>query len=550
MSSEPRPAGENMTDPEADAPEERKSVEASSPAVGGRSTRRTLLKTAGLGAVLIGAGAVGDRAIARVLARDAPPRTTSRAADVRVDDVTVVNPLDGSRIPGRSIVVRNGRIAAVLSAGDVPEETSMPVIGGAGRFAVPGYNEMHTHALQKPERELAYATLLAQGVTGMRQMEGSDELLADRAEQRLGLSESAPAVLQLPGSLLLPFNAGSVDDVRAEIARQWDAGADFIKMIMTERDVFFAAIEAAHQCGIRIAGHLPPSIRLEEASEAGFDSLEHLGTGSNVFLSLAATSDELWPQQDTDMPIPGWLSGLPFAGKIFDAFIKDKLISSVGVAEPDDPAVVLLKNALAAYSEERAAELGDMLASRRTWQCPTLTNLRSKYRLDDPEYRSDPWLQGLSDEEREDKLAMIEAYEALPAGTREVNHEYYERVLHTIGIWSRAGAPIMTGTDTSGRDPARTIQHEFRELARAGLSPLDVLRAATTAPATYLGLDDRMGRVAAGMEADFLLLDADPLDSVDNLGAISMVFRAGHGFTAETMAGKVDDLQRTRNANG
>jgi imidazolonepropionase-like amidohydrolase len=108
----------------------------------------------------------------------------------------------------------------------------------------------------------------------------------------------------------------------------------------------------------------------------------------------------------------------------------------------------------------------------------------------------------------------------------------------------------MTGTDGSGTDPARAIQLEFHELARAGLSPLDVLRAATTAPATYLGLADRMGRVAAGMDADFLLLDADPLDSVDSLGAISMVFRAGHGFTAERMAARVGDLRRARDADG
>ncbi|QYN36958.1 amidohydrolase family protein [Pseudonocardia sp. DSM 110487] len=550
MNSEPRPAGEDVTDGEADAPEERETDEASSSAGARRSTRRTLLKRVGLGAVLIGAGAAGYRPIASALARDVPPRTTWRGADGRVDNVTVVDPLDGSRIPGRSIVVRNGRIAEVLSASDVPGEKSMPVIDGAGRFAVPGYNQMHTHALQYSDRELAYATLLAQGVTGMRQMEGSDELLSDRAEQRLGLCESTPAVLQMPGNLLLPFNAGSVDDVREEIARQWDAGADFIKMIMTERDVFLAAIEAAHQRGIRIAGHLPPSIRMEEASEAGFDSVEHVGTGSNLFLSLAATPDELWRQQDTNMPIPGWLSGLPFTGELFDAFLKDRLINSVGVADPDDPAVVLLRTALASYSEQRAAELGDMLARNMTWQCPTLINLRSKYRLDDPAYRSDPWLDGLSDQERRQRLAMIETYEALPAQVREINHEYYERALRTIGIWSRAGVPIMTGTDGPGTDPARAIQLEFRELARAGLSPLDVLRAATTAPATYLGLDDRMGRVAAGMEADFLLLDADPLDSVDNLGAISMVFRAGHAFTAATMADKVDDRQRTRNANG
>ncbi|MFD0444454.1 hypothetical protein ACFQ10_21560 [Streptomyces indonesiensis] len=176
---------------------------------------------------------------------------------MRIDNVTIVDPLNGSRTRGRSIVLRNGHIASVFSSGDAPAETSMRVIEGAGRYAVPGYNEMHTHVLQKTDTRLAYATMLAQGVTGMRQMQGSEDILTYRAEQRLGLTEHAPRPLGIPGGLLLPFNAGSTDDVREEIARQWDQGADFIKMILTERDVFFAAIEAAHKRGMRIAGHLP-----------------------------------------------------------------------------------------------------------------------------------------------------------------------------------------------------------------------------------------------------------------------------------------------------
>ncbi|MFD0444455.1 amidohydrolase family protein [Streptomyces indonesiensis] len=250
------------------------------------------------------------------------------------------------------------------------------------------------------------------------------------------------------------------------------------------------------------------------------------------------------------MPIPGWLAGLPGAGEVFDRFFKDKLISSVGRAEPDDPSVVLLKKALSTYSEERATELGDMLARNRTWQCPTLANLRSKYRLDDPEFRSDPWLKKMPAEERRKKLADIDTYEALHPEVRDINHQYYDRVIQTIGIWSKAGAPLMAGTDTSGRAVANTIQHEFRELARAGLTPLEVLRTATTAPATYLGLAHRMGRVAEDMEADFLLLDADPLDSVDNLGAISMVVRAGHAFTSEDLTATVDKLLRAQEKNG
>ncbi|WP_211836198.1 amidohydrolase family protein [Streptomyces rhizosphaericus] len=545
MSHDPRPTDEDTSEEDVSgtgtAESRTERAEATTASKG--STRRTLLKKVGLGAVLIGSGAFGREAVARAMAPDVPARTLgSDAVDMRVDNVTMVDPLDGSRTSGRSIVLRNGHIASVFSSRDAPAETSMRVIDGAGRYAVPGYNEMHTHALQKADTRLAYATMLAQGVTGMRQMQGSEEMLTYRAEQRLGLTEHAPRPLGIPGGLLLPFNAGSVDDVREEIARQWDQGADFIKMILTERDVFFAAIEAAHKRGMRIAGHLPPAIRIEEASERGFDSIEHLGTGSNVFLSLSATPDRLWEQQDTELPIPGWVAGLPGAGKVFDRFFKEKLISSVGRAEPDDPSVVLLKKALSTYSEERATELGDMLARNRTWQCPTLANLRSKYRLDDPEFRSDPWLKKMPAEERKKKLADIDTYEALHPEVRDINHQYYDRVIQTIGIWSKAGAPLMAGTDTSGRAVANTIQHEFRELARAGLTPLEVLRTATTAPATYLGLAHRMGRVAEDMEADFLLLDADPLDSVDNLGAISMVVRAGHAFTSEDLTATVDKL--------
>ncbi|MFE0418454.1 amidohydrolase family protein [Streptomyces tendae] len=551
MSHEPSPADENTSDEDVDGTGTAEpGTEGAGTTTPKGGTRRALLKKAGLGALLIGSGAFGREAVARAAAPDVPPRTLGRAADdLRLDNVTIVDPLDGSRIAGRSIVLRNGHIASVLSSADAPAETSMRVIDGAGRYAAPGYNDMHTHALQKSDTRLAYATMLAQGVTGMRQMQGSPDMLTYRAEQRLGLTEHAPRLLGIPGGLLLPFNAGSVDDAREEIARQWDQGADFIKMILTERDVFFAAIEAAHKRGMRIAGHLPPAIRIEEASERGFDSIEHLGTGSNVFLSLSATPDRLWEQQDTELPIPGWVAGLPGSGWAFDRFFKDKLISSVGKAEPDDAGVVLLGKALSTYSEERATELGAMFVRNTTWQCPTLANLRSKYRLDDPEFRSDPWLEKMPAGEREKKLADIDAYEALHPEVRDINHQYYNRVLRTVGIWSRAGAPLMAGTDTSGRAVANTIQHEFQELARAGLTPLEVLRTATTAPAAYLGLDHRMGRVAEDMEADFLLLDADPLDSVDNLGAVSLVVRAGHAFTSESLAATVDKLLQTREGN-
>lgn len=510
----------------------------------GATDRRTFLKRVGLGAALVGAGAIGGQAFATAVRPRVPPRTAGTTAEgLRVDNVTIVDPLDGSRTPGMSTVLRNGRIEAVLATADVPTSTPMRVIDGGGRFAVPGYNNMHTHVLQAGNTELSFAAMLAQGVTGIRQMEGSATLLANRAEGRLGLDDHAPSLLEMPGELLLPFNARSVSGVQDVIAKQWDDGADFIKMILTDREVFFAAVEAAHKRGVRIAGHLPPSIRIDEAADAGYDCIEHLGTSTNVFIACSTDSDALWKRQNTALPVPGWVAGLPFASEIFTAVSKDKLTGAASNTTNSDQ-LALLASAFDTYSADRAAELAGVFLANGTWQSPTMIGTRSKYVLDDPEYGSDPWLQRMPAAEREATLANIEGFSALPSEDLDIYHEYYERSLQTLGIWAREGVPILAGTDGDGTGIVNTIQLEFRELGRAGLSPIEVLRSATTAPAEYLRRTDRMGRIAVGMNADLLLLDADPLAAIGNLGAISTVIRGGRDFTAAELADRVDMLAK------
>jgi hypothetical protein len=511
----------------------------------GRS-RRTFLKRAGMGVALVGLGAAGGETVRQATAPVVPTRTIrSRAQAVRIDNVTIINPADGSSRPGQTVIISDGRIIDVALTASMPVDTSMRVIEGAGRFAVPGYNDMHTHVLQSPNPERGFALMLAQGVTGMRQMEGSPTLLRNRAEDRLGLSEYAPRLLHMPGALLLPFNAQTAADARNEIAKQWDQGADFIKMILTDRDVFFAAIKAAHSKGLRIAGHLPPSVRIDAAAVSGFDSLEHIGTGSSVFLTLSSKSDELWARTPTGLPFPSWAVGIPGAGWAFDTFLKKGLLGPA-TKTTSESQLALLRQALDTYSVDRAADLGQTFLTHQTWNTPTMANLRSKYVLDDPEFSDDPWLKKVSAEERETQLANIEAFTSAPEADKKVFHDYYDRSLQTVGIWANQGVPLMTGTDTSGRAAGITLEIEFRELGRAGLTPLQILQATTTRPAAYLHRSDRMGRIAPGMDADLLLLDADPLASVAGLSSISLVMRDGHDFTPAELTARADELLAAR----
>ena len=74
----------------------------------------------------------------------------------------------------------------------------------------------------------------------------------------------------MPGDLLLPFNARSPEEARAEVNRQQLQHADFIKIILLPRAALFAAIDEAKRLGLPTAGHLPPDVAPLEASKAGF----------------------------------------------------------------------------------------------------------------------------------------------------------------------------------------------------------------------------------------------------------------------------------------
>ncbi len=102
---------------------------------------------------------------------------------------------------------------------------------------------------------------------------------------------------------------------------------------------------------------------------------------------------------------------------------------------------------------------------------------------------------------------------------------------------------MMAGTDGKGDIPGQALQQEFAGLAKAGLSPLKILQMTTVEPARFLGRTQSMGRIAPGMGADIVLLTADPLARVENLGAVSAVVRGGRYFPRGTLDQIVSDMQ-------
>ncbi len=94
--------------------------------------------------------------------------------------VTVVDPATGDAARDRTVTMNLGRILDVFPRGSREPDPAVATIDARGKWVVPGYNDMHSHVLELAEPAGALALMLAEGVTGFRQMSGSPRLLAKR----------------------------------------------------------------------------------------------------------------------------------------------------------------------------------------------------------------------------------------------------------------------------------------------------------------------------------------------------------------------------------
>ena len=496
--------------------------------------------------------AISPFSLGQLFGARAKPRANAAAAAqaapaeaLLIAGATIVDPRDGGKAENMVVRTAMGRIVDVYRSGAKPETPGARRIDGRGLFVVPGYNDMHSHVLELDDPSGALALMLAEGVTGFRQMSGSPGLLAKRRAGTLPIGREAPALHETPGSILTPFNAGSAKDVADEIRRQKAQGADFIKVGFVNPDVFFAAVEEANRVGIAILGHLQEGTDALAATRAGFRSVEHLGPGSTVWVGCSDDERALRDDSYRRDIIKAPPIKLPFVETLVMKRLSKMLINPSAFARPAD--VARLDRAIGTFSADKGRAVADAFAADGSWHVPTLVRLRTQEYADRTEYADDDGLAYMPVANLRRWREVTDRYKGLPPDMIATFRAAYPRQQALARLFADAGVRMMVGTDGgSFLGPGLTMRQEFGELADAGIAPLDILRMATVNAAAYLGRGETMGTIEIGRDADMVLLDADPLTEVGHLHRIAGVVRGGDYFSKVDLDGMTARVAATR----
>jgi len=400
----------------------------------------------------------------------------------------------------QTVIVIDGIIATIGDVRVTPVPDGAVVIDGTDRYLIPGLAEMHGHVPggSSANLERILGLYVANGITTVRGMLGQSSHL--RMREQLAAGELLGPRLITSGPSLNGNSVASPAAGAAMVREQHAAGYDFLKIHPGLTRAEFDAIAAtANELGMPFAGHVPEDVGVERALVAGMATIDHLDGYMQTLLR---------PNED----VSGGLSG--FFGVFLADMADESRIGAVARATADAGVWNVPTESL--FEQVTAPDTSpEMLAARS----------EMKYM---PAGTVQQW-----QEAKRELLADANYVPATAARAIEIRQQII-LALHD------AGAGLLLGSDSPQifNVPGFALHRELGFIVAAGLSPYEALRTGTVNAAAYFDASDRFGAVREGLDADLVLLDANPLADIAESRRIHGVMIRGRWLSR----GDLDEL--------
>ena len=395
--------------------------------------------------------------------------------------------IDGTGSPPRYnsvVVLKDDRILTVTDKAKYTTiyPTDSVVINLTGRFLIPGLFDMHAHvagvlnsSYNQTFSENTLKALLDKGITTIRNPGGpTKESVALRDAVATGQIKG-PQIFtagrlingpQLP-TKFVETTVNNEAEIREEIKHQADAGVDYVKLYVgLYPNLVSAAIDEAHSQGIKVIGHLFLT-SWTDAARFNIDALTHALPESPYL--LPADKREMFLKVGIPWNHLLWLDLVNLDGPEIDDMINALVQNKVAV----DPTLVIFE---AMYSQDNGGD--------------EINNSNKQFM------------------------------------------KLWPKALQLVKMLYDRGVLIMAGSDIPnfGLVPGISLHHELELLADTGIPPLEVIKIGTKNGAEALGILDYVGTIEDGKQADIIILNANPISNIRNIGAIEGVIEDGHFF--------------------
>lgn len=457
------------------------------------------------------------------LGPDVQPYVEIPAGQIAITHLRVIDGTGAAPIENATLLLDGPKITALLSPGSaVP--SGYRVIDGTGQTALPGLVGMHDHMfyiarpnldasghaedpLDVPQMTFSAPRLyLANGVTTMRTT-GSVEPYTDlNVKASIDGGKLVGPHMDVTGPYLegegSPFiqmhPLHDAADARQTVAFWAEQGVTSFKAYMNiTRAELKAAIDEAHRHGFKITGHLC-SVSYPEAAMLGIDDLEH-GFFVNTQLDPGKRPD-ICPNTVGTPTLAAMQPGSAEANALI------KLLVDHHVAVTSTLPVFEQSLALHAPLQSRAMAV-------------------------------------LTPEAKEDYLYLRNL--AATRGGSERGQIFAQAYKNDLGLerqFVASGGLLLAGPDPTGNGgviPGFGDQREIELLVEAGFTPLEAIRIGTLNGATYLGLADRVGTIAAGKDADLFVVNGNPSKDIADIEKVTVVFKDGVGYSSRKLLDSV-----------
>lgn len=434
----------------------------------------------------------------------------SDAAAVALRHVRVIDGTGAAPREDQTLLIRDGRIAAIGAEGTVAIPADAESRDLTGRSVIPGLVMVHEH-LYYPVGGGTYGNLtesfsrlyLAGGVTSLRtggNMNGYAEINLAKAIARgekpgPWIDATAP-YLTGPGLAFTQMTSITTPAEARRMVEFWaDAGATSFKAYMhISREVLGAAIAAAHARGLKVTGHLC-SVTYAEAAALGIDNLEHGFFASTDFVA-GKQADQCRQQGQAEQSI-----------------------------------------ALDTSRAEMRALIAELVRHK-----VAITSTLTIFETFVPGRPMPPGLDVLEPSLRED----FERRHAATAGRTSGYTQLYPAARAAELAFARAGGLLVAGTDPTGGGgvvAGYSNQRALELLVEGGFTPLEAIRIGTLNGAIYLGREAEVGSLVVGKQADLVVIGGNPAVRIDDVRRVELVFRQGIAYDpqklVESVRGKV-----------